>query len=101
MKFWTLSHLHLPDVNNVGVEIISTTFFLRLLDVHDVGHEAGVPEDVFRAIFYTCGRCGRYMTERVSFSHNEDTEFDSDDSERNSCIYLRRHSKRSQNLTPL
>ncbi|KAF9471606.1 hypothetical protein BDN70DRAFT_901209 [Pholiota conissans] len=62
------------------METILKRPFLRVLDVHDVGNEAGISEDVFRAIFYTCRQCGRYMTERLSFSHNEDdTDIDFDD----------------------
>ncbi|KAF8200973.1 hypothetical protein BJ912DRAFT_921532 [Pholiota molesta] len=68
------------------------------------GHEAGVPEAVFRAIFYVCGCCGRYMTKRVSLNHSLREHADSDDSgdEQAACIY--RHaasgSKSMWNRTP-
>ncbi|KAF9470484.1 hypothetical protein BDN70DRAFT_902071 [Pholiota conissans] len=75
----------------VDVETILRRSFLRLLDVHDIGNEAGIPEDAFRAIFHTCEHCGRYMTQRMSFSHKEDLDDDSDGYGRNSrkCFYLR------------
>lgn len=49
-------------------------YFLRLLDTHGVGGASGVPESVFRDIFYVCRQCGRYMTERVSPNHHEDID---------------------------
>ncbi len=45
-----------------------------LLDAHNSDHAAGVPEDVFRSIFYICKQCGRYMTQRVSREHHEDAD---------------------------
>lgn len=63
-------------------------YFLWLLDAHE--RSMGIPEDVFKAIFYTCAECGRYMTERVSFNHHDDSD-DWEDStlERFPCVYLR------------
>ena len=55
-----------------------------LLDVHNSDHAAGVSEEVFRSIFYVCEQCNRYMTQRVSRDHHEDTDF-----EDNTCINLR------------
>ncbi len=55
-----------------------------LLDVHNSDHAAGVSEEVFRSIFYVCEQCNRYMTQRVSRDHYEDTDF-----EDNTCINLR------------
>lgn len=74
--------------DRIDAEVIPKTFFLRLLDAHDIGHEAGVSEDVFKAIFYTCGQCGRYMTERISFNHNEEADSDRDDQGHTACRYL-------------
>lgn len=45
-----------------------------LLDAHNSDHAAGVPENIFRSIFYLCKQCGRYMTQRVSREHHEDTD---------------------------
>lgn len=62
-----------------------------MLDVHDPGHEAGLPEDVFKAIFYVCDQCDRYMTRRISFAHF-DEEVDSNIAGRRkhtACVYLR------------
>lgn len=42
-----------------------------LLDAHNSDHATGVPENIFRSIFYLCGQCGRYMTQRVSRDHHE------------------------------
>lgn len=89
-KYWTIysSFLLSETENRFGAETIPKTFFLRLLDVHDAGHEAGVPEDIFKAIFYSCWQCGRYMTKRVSFNHNEvDSDMD-DQGHTFACIYL-------------
>lgn len=61
-----------------------------LLDAHNSDHAAGVPEDVFRSIFYACKQCGRYMTQRVSRDHHEDTDF-----EDYTCINLRPAGKDS------
>lgn len=49
-------------------------YFLRLLDTHGVGGKSGVPESMFREIFYVCGQCGRHMTERLSPNHHEDAD---------------------------
>lgn len=49
-------------------------YFLRLLDTHGPGGASGVPESVFKDIFYVCGQCGWYMTERVSPNHHKDTD---------------------------
>lgn len=51
-------------------------YFLKLLDVHGMGGAAGVPETVFKAIFYACGQCGRYMTKRILPNHHEDADLD-------------------------
>ena len=48
--------------------------FMWLLNAHNADHAAGVPENVFRSIFYTCKQCGRYMTQRISRNHHEDTD---------------------------
>lgn len=74
-----------------SVDVVPKVFFLRLLDAHDSGQEAGVPEGVFKAIFYVCGRCGRYMTERVSLYHHDSEGADSDDDdgdEQAACVYI-------------
>lgn len=68
--------------------------FLRMLDCHDVGREAGVSEDIFRSIFHACSQCGRYMTERMSSHHNEGEEEEELGSDvelaaKLECIYLR------------
>lgn len=49
-------------------------YFLRLLDTHGSGGKSGVPENIFKEIFYVCWQCGRHMTERVSSSHHEDAD---------------------------
>ncbi len=36
----------------------------------------------FRAIFYICVQCGRYMTQRVSFEHYDDDDWASENSRR-------------------
>jgi hypothetical protein len=90
MNQYTQQSFLLQDfICKFSVDIVSKTFFLRMLDAHDSGHEAGVPEAVFRAIFYVCGCCGRYMTKRVSLNHSLREHADSDDSgdEQAACIY--------------
>lgn len=67
---------------------VKTMYFLWLLDAHSVGRAMGVPEDIFKEIFHTCAECGRYMTQRVSFSHYED-DWEDFSSKRTSCLYLR------------
>ena len=58
-----------------------------LLDAHSSDHAAGVPENIFRSIFYLCGQCGCYMMQRVSRDHHKDmVEFDSGET---ACINLR------------
>lgn len=52
----------------------SRAHFMWLLDAHNTDHAAGVPENIFRSIFYTCKQCGRYMTQRVSRDHHEDAD---------------------------
>ncbi|KAF8956818.1 hypothetical protein BDZ97DRAFT_1925084 [Flammula alnicola] len=49
-------------------------YFMLLLDVHRADHSSGVQEDIFRAMFYVCRQCGRYMTQRVSGEHHEDAD---------------------------
>lgn len=69
---------------------MTNSYFLWLLDAHNVGQAAGVSENVFKEIFYTCAECGRYMTQRVSFSHHDDSDdWEFSDSEHSLCIYLR------------
>ena len=61
------------------------TFFPRLLDAHDHEFAAGVPEEVFRALFHICSECGQYMTKRLSsYHHDDDEDFDS----KPPCIYI-------------
>ncbi len=74
-----------PDAN-LHVQVNSQAslkdrYFLTLLDVHGVGRAAGVPESTFKAIFYACGQCGHYMTERISENHYEDSDLGD-----NTCI---------------
>ena len=70
------------------------SYFLWLLDVHTVGQAAGVSEEVFKDTFYTCAECGRYMTQRVSFSHHDDSDdWESSVLEDLQCIYLRGKTK--------
>ena len=59
--------------------------YLRDLDAHIIGNEAGVSEEAFLASFYTCRLCGRYTTRRMSSAHM-DSEFDKDYS--GMCIFL-------------
>lgn len=59
-----------------------------LLDAHNSDNAAGVSEDVFRSIFYACKQCNRYMTQRVSRDHHEDTDF-----EDYTCINLKPGAK--------
>ncbi len=51
-------------------------YFLSLLDTHwhGSGGKSGVPENIFKEMFYVCRQCGRHMTERVSSSHHEDAD---------------------------
>lgn len=70
----------------LNVDVNRKTFFLRMLDAHNVGHEAGVPEEVFKVIFYICPHCGQYMTQRVAFNHVEDAEFTEGDDAM--CIFM-------------
>lgn len=65
---------------------IKTMIFPRILDAHDSDYSAGVSEDTFRAIFYICPHCGRYMTQRISSKHHEDEDFDFDSTF--FCAYL-------------
>lgn len=56
-----------------------------LLDAHNSDHAAGVPANVFRSIFYLCGQCGCYMTQRISRDHYEDVG----SGDVTSCVNLR------------
>lgn len=56
-------------------------YCLLHLDAHGVGRAAGICESVFKNIFYTCGQCNHYMTERISPNHHEDTDLGD-----NTCI---------------
>lgn len=49
---------------------------MRFLDVHGVGGAAGIPENVFKDIFYACCQCGHYMTQRIMPNHHEDADLD-------------------------
>ena len=88
-----LLYVDLTDSQSIKSERNSPTnsYFLWLLDAHNVGQSAGVPEDVFREIFYACTECGRYMTQRVSFNHRDSDwdDWDFSDSESPLCVYLR------------
>ena len=65
-------------------------YFLWLLDAHNPSQAAGVTEDIFKELFYTCTDCGRYMTERLSFNHHDDfDDWEFSDSEHSLCVYLR------------
>lgn len=55
---------------------VKDQYFLKFLDVHGLGGHGGVPEDVFKTIFYACRQCGRYMTARLMWNHHEDADFD-------------------------
>jgi hypothetical protein len=78
-----------------NAETIRKGFFLSSLDVHNPGHEAGLPEEDFKAIFYVCEQCDRYMTRRVSPHHNGEEDPDAaGGSHRWACIYLRKQVKR-------
>lgn len=69
---------------------MKSVYFLWLLKVHNVGQATGVSEDVFKKIFYTCAECGRYMTQRVSFNHHDDSDdWESSVLEESQCVYLR------------
>ena len=64
-------------------------YFLWLLDAHNTGQATGVPEEIFKEIFYECAECGRYMTKRLSFNHHDDSDdWEFSDSE-SLCVYLR------------
>lgn len=93
---------------NHAVAHSTSRFFLHLLDAHNVGQEAGVSEEMFKAIFYTCYCCGRYMTQRMAFQHHDEDEFCDDESDTESlnsdsahryspnlksCIYLREEGR--------
>ncbi len=64
-----------------------------LLDAHNSDHAAGVPEDVFRSIFYLCKQCGRYMTQRVSREHHEDADIGDD-----TCVNRAKKGKNKSRL---
>lgn len=78
----------ITDLKNAGTEpdarlrttldnvLQNKAHFIWLLDAHNSDHAAGVPENIFRSIFYLCGQCGRYMTQRVWRNHHEDADFD-------------------------
>lgn len=67
---------------------VKNMYFLWLLDAHE--RAMGIPEVVFKEIFYTCAECGRYMTQRVSFNHHDDSDdWEYSSSQRLPCIYLR------------
>ena len=51
-------------------------YFLKFLDVHGIAGNGGIPESVFRTIFYACIQCGHYMTARLMWDHHEDVDFD-------------------------
>ncbi len=74
---------HRNVLNNV---LQNRGHFTWLLDAHNSDHAAGVPEEIFRSIFYLCSHCGRYMTQRVSRDHHEDADWDDD---RTGCINTR------------
>ena len=76
---------------NIDTSAVKHTYFLWLLDAHNVDRAMGVPADIFRAIFYICAQCGRYMTQRVSFNHHDWDDWDSEDFDEKhpQCIYLR------------
>lgn len=76
-------------------DIDPQAFFLPLVDAHNVGHEAGLPEDAFRAMFHACGQCGRYMTKRLSVHHSDwDEDYESESNGPSKCIYLRRQEEK-------
>ena len=75
-------------------------FFLPLVDAHNVGHEAGIPEDSFKTLFHTCDQCGRYMTKHLFVHHIAwDEDFKSEYNGPIGCIYLRQEEKVSINVT--
>ncbi|KAF8190094.1 hypothetical protein BJ912DRAFT_925727 [Pholiota molesta] len=45
-----------------NAETVRKGFFLSSLDVHNPGHEAGLPEEDFKAIFYVCEQWSRPIT---------------------------------------
>lgn len=71
-------------LNNV---LQNKAHFMWLLDAHNSDHAAGVPENIFKSIFYVCSQCGRYMTRRVSGDHYEDADLD--DKADTICVNLR------------
>ncbi len=71
---------------------IKTMIFPRMLDAHDSDYSMGVSEDTFRAIFYICQHCGRYMTKRISSKHHEDEDFNFD----STFFCVSRHNKSGQ-----
>lgn len=76
-------------------DIDPRSFFLPLVDAHNIGHEAGIPEDTFRAIFHVCDQCGRYMTKRLSMHHSDwDDESESESDGPSKCIYIRRQEEK-------
>ncbi len=87
------------DDRNV-TNIDPNAFFLPLVDAHNVGHEAGIPEDAFKTLFHTCDQCGRYMTKRLFVHHIDwDEDFESEYNGPIGCIYLRQEEKVSINVT--
>ncbi len=70
--------------------------FPRMLDAHDSDYSTGVSEDTFRAIFYICQHCGRYMTKRISSKHHEDEDFDFDSTF--FCAYLRKNGQPAERV---
>ena len=89
-----------PGKDNRSTNINLKAFFLPLVDAHNVGHEAGIPEDAFRAIFHMCDQCGRYMTKRLSLHHIDwDEDFESEYDGPSRCIYLRQEEEESMNAT--
>lgn len=70
-------------------------YFLLLLDAHNLGCERGVSEDVFRSIFHACDQCGRYVTQRMAYHHQdgdvgEDIYSDSESLDwPRECVFLR------------
>lgn len=62
--------------NSIPNSPIIGQYFLKHLDVHGVGGASGIPENIFKAMFYACGQCGRYMTRRILENHHEDGDLD-------------------------
>ena len=85
---------HLDEIDQQCTNIDPQAFFLPLVDAHNVGHEAGIPEEAFKALFHMCGQCGRYMTKRLFVHHsNWDEDYESEYSGESECIYLRREEQ--------